>query len=243
VVTRWRSDPPPGGAWPPPSPLGRGKGICFLLPWGEGGRGTRSDEGSRHANVCQKNKHLRSCIADLRSCGLRFFLRLTSPKPRACVLEILGFCQRRTADLKSGGPRYEATAFRPRRGNYFFDRLETVLDTGSNIGYYGCECGRPAGAWRLSDSPTTRGQNTDEESWLRRAECGPAWLQRGSTWCLGGDGCSCTGGEEETTRAQRHQEGRFQLPARLSNHEPAPGKMPKPRLFARRGMTAWRAGR
>jgi hypothetical protein len=48
-------DPSPGGVWPPSSPLGEGK-CCsgratarlefFPLPWGEGGRGTRSGEGS-----------------------------------------------------------------------------------------------------------------------------------------------------------------------------------------------------
>ncbi len=41
-------NPSPGGAWPPPSPRGRGQRMPFLLPWGEGGRGTRSDEGSFH---------------------------------------------------------------------------------------------------------------------------------------------------------------------------------------------------
>jgi hypothetical protein len=53
------------------------------------------------------------------SCARIFELARKGNRPRAYVLEILGYCQRRTADLKSGGPRYEATAFRPLRGNRF----------------------------------------------------------------------------------------------------------------------------
>jgi hypothetical protein len=39
------------------------------------------------------------------------------------------------------------------------------------------------------------------------------------SWCLGGDGCSRTGWEEETTKAQRHQEGRFRLAPILAAHQ------------------------
>jgi hypothetical protein len=40
-------NPSPDGAWPPPSPLGEGKSF-YPSPWGEGGRRTRTDEGSFH---------------------------------------------------------------------------------------------------------------------------------------------------------------------------------------------------
>ena len=47
-------DPSPGGAWPPPSPLGEGSFLAgarplpnlFPSPRGEGGRGTRLGEGA-----------------------------------------------------------------------------------------------------------------------------------------------------------------------------------------------------
>ena len=40
------------------------------------------------------------------------------------------------------------------------NRLEIVLDSGQRIGYNQYKCRRPAGAWRLSNSPP-RGQNTE----------------------------------------------------------------------------------